>query len=432
MSNKLMLGVARRDITPEIGTLLMGYNPHTVSEKINDNLNATAFVFSYGDTKAAMVSLDLCVISESIADMLRSKLCEMYNIPVENIMLSAIHTHSGPITIDQVGWGSSDSKYCDDILYPAIYEVVKEANDNLIPVEMGYAFGDSFVGCNRRELNDKNQIVLGQSPWSPFNPKMTVISFRDENKKPIANMVHYGCHATAAGNNLEISRDWPGVMVDRLEAESGAITAFFNGPEGDVGPRLSNGKTTGIRDIKYAMEIGAVAAYDAVNIYKKITSYSNVSLSCAQTNLQLKLAPRLSYEYAKEQYELYKNDTVNLRAQLKAYYERIIKSYEDGYEDKEYMELPTNAIKLGDIAFLGLKYELFSEIGMRINKMSSIGHVLSLSCTNGTRGYFPTQDQLCRGGYEISMFKTANLQPYEENADYNMITECLKLLDMLD
>ena len=35
-NDTLMLGVSRRDITPEIGALLMGYNPHTVSNKIND------------------------------------------------------------------------------------------------------------------------------------------------------------------------------------------------------------------------------------------------------------------------------------------------------------------------------------------------------------------------------------------------------------
>lgn len=51
MSKKLMLGVSRRDITPEVGGNLMGYNPHIYSEKINDNLTATAFVFQYGDTK---------------------------------------------------------------------------------------------------------------------------------------------------------------------------------------------------------------------------------------------------------------------------------------------------------------------------------------------------------------------------------------------
>ena len=68
---------------------------------------------------------------------------------------------------------------------------------------------------------------------------------------------------------------------------------------------------------------------------------------------------------------------------------------------------------------------------MRIDKMSSIGHVLSLACTNGTFGYFPTEDQMCRGGYEVKMFKTRNLQPFAENADFNLITESIKNLEEL-
>ncbi len=431
MSKKLMLGVTRRDITPEIGANLMGYNPHTVSNKINDNLTVTAFVFQYGDTKAAMISVTLCVIEDEICDNLRKQINESCNIPFDNIMISAIHTHSGPITATQVGWGNADKKYCDEIFFPGLLEAVKEANANLIPVQMGFATGDSFVGCNRRELDENNEVILGQCPWGAFNPKMTVISFRNEEKKVIANMIHYGCHATAAGNNTEISRDWPGVMTDMLEKESGAVTAFFNGPEGDVGPRLSNGRTTGCSDIKYAMELGAVAGYDAVNIYRKISHYCDVALTTSERKLQMKLASRIPYEYAKEQYERVKNETINHLGQERDYFERVISSYQSGYQEEEYTEIPQVAIKIGDIAFAAFGYELFSEIGMRIDKMSPIGHVLSLACTNATWGYFPTEDQLCRGGYEIKMFKTRNLQPFAPNADFNLITETLKNLEQL-
>lgn len=431
MSNKLMLGVSRRDITPEIGGNLMGYNPNIYSEKVNDNLTATAFVFEYGKTKAAMVSITLCVIGGDICDTLRKQISDTCGIPFENILLSAIHTHSGPITAQMSGWGDLDVKYCDEIFMPGVIEAVKEANANLAQVEMGFSTGNSYVGCNRRELDENNEVVLGQNTWAPFNPKMTVISFRNSDKEVVANMIHYGCHATAAGSNHEVSRDWPGVMTDRLEAESGAITAFFPGPEGDVGPRLSNGRTTGKGDIKYVMEIGAVAGYDAVNIYNQITQYSNAPLCCAERKLQLKLSQRVPYEYAKEQYERVKNETINHLGQEREYFEKVIKSYENGYQEKEYQEVQQIAIKIGDIAFIGFEYELFSEIGMRIDKMSSIGHVLSLACTNGTAGYFPTEDQLCRGGYEVKMFKTRNLQPFAQNADFNLITESLKNLEQL-
>ena len=432
MENKLKLGVARKDITPEIGVNLMGYAPDIVSNAINDNLTVTSFVFSYGETKAAMISATLLVLDREDCDYLRREINKLCGIPFENILISAIHNHSGPITARMPGWGEYNKEYCENIFFPRLLEATKEADKNRIAVQMGVASGNSYVGINRRQFNENNEIILGQCEWGPFNPEMTVISFRDENKNPVANIVHYGCHATAAGSNLEISRDWPGVMTDILEKESGVITAFFNGPEGDVGPRLSNGRTTGFKHIEYAMEIGAVAGYDATKIYRSIKYYTNPDLSCAERKLQLKLDKRLSKEYVEEKLKEFEGKKVqNHNAQEKDYYERILKSYEEGYEDKEYMELPQVAIKIGDIAFAGFPYELFSEIGIRINKMSSIGSVLSLVCTNDTLGYFPTESQLPLGGYEVKMFKTRNLQPYAPNADFNLITETLKNLEQL-
>ncbi len=427
-----MLGVARADITPEVGCNLMGYSPNLISESVNDNLTVTAFVFSWGKTKAAMISATLCVVGEKDCDYLRKEINKLCGIPFENILISAIHTHSGPITTDMPGWGEYNKEYCENIFFPCLLEATKEANDNMVAVKMGVGSGKSYIGVNRRQFNENNEIKLGQCEWGPFNPEMTVIAFRDENNNPVANMIHYGCHATAAGSNVEISRDWPGVMMDILEKESGAITAFFNGPEGDVGPRLSNGRTTGVKHIEYAMEIGAVAGYDAVNIYKNIKMYHNADLSCSSRNLKMKLDSRLSEEFVNVKLEEMKDvERINHFGQEIDYYERIAKSYKEGYEEKDFMEVPQVAIKIGDIAFVGFPYELFSEIGMRINQMSPIGSVLSLACTNGSKGYFPTESQLPLGGYEVKMFKTKNLQPFAPHADFNLITETLKNLEQI-
>ena len=41
-----------------------------------------------------------------------------------------------------------------------------------------------------------------------FDPTMTVIRFVSEDG-PVANIIHYGAHATSAGLNYEVTRDWP-------------------------------------------------------------------------------------------------------------------------------------------------------------------------------------------------------------------------------
>jgi hypothetical protein len=57
--------------------------------------------------------------------------------------------------------------------------------------------------------------------------------------------------------------------------------------------------------------------------------------------------------------------------------------------------------------------------------------VLSLSNTNGSESYLATQDALCRGGYEINMHKMSYLQPYSDNADFEVLRGTLANLKKL-
>ncbi|MDD4681132.1 MAG: hypothetical protein PHP79_09690, partial [Clostridia bacterium] len=55
-------------------------------------------------------------------------------------------------------------------------------------------------------------------------------------------------------------------------------------------------------------------------------------------------------------------------------------------------------------------------------------HTLCLSNTNGSMGYLPSQDQICRGGYEIEVFLHQNVQPLTNDADNHIINENLRIL----
>ena len=425
----LYLGVGRQIITPEIGSHLYGYRPGLISTSVNDELTATAFYFKQEDMAALLISVTLGGVNEDITDCIFESIYKKHGIPKEASLLNSIHTHSAPNVSGGYGWGEVDKKYRDEIFIPKTLLAVDEAISSAIPVEMAIASGESKIGINRRQLMLDNTVELGQNPWGAFNPKMTILSFRDLKGKSIANIIHYGAHATAAGANSEISRDWPGVMIDMLEEESGAVTAFVNGPEGDVGPRLSNGKTTGGGDIKYAMRHGAWAGRDAVNIYKNnMGTYHTPRLSTFGGTLEIPLSPRIPLEEARREYEKYRGKTVNYLGQMEKYYREVIESYNGG-TDEASRSIKQNVIRLGDAAFVGFSYELFSEIGMRIDEASMIPHVLSLSNTTGVGGYFATESEICRGGYEIVMSRTNGVQPFVSNGDWYVVTGTLDNLE---
>jgi hypothetical protein len=428
MKEKLLLGVRKVDITPEPGCRLFGYVDDLYSETVNDPLDATAFAFSQGESSAIMVSLTVVSLSQELSDRIRRGISEKTGVPVSNIMLSCTHTHSGPATIAMdSGWGDVDREYCEGILIPATVKAAFEAWAIKEPVTMGYATGESHIGINRRELTLDNKIILGQNPWGPYNPKMSVLSFKNESGACVANMIHYGMHGTCSGHNKEITQDWAGVMVRRMESLTGGVTAFFNGPEGDVGPRLTNGRTTGICDIGYAKETGGKAAFDAMEIYNKIKVYKAPTLTARNGYLKLPLLPRLSKEAAEaKRAHLIEVQKTAAERHLIHTLGKVIDSYSDGYEDKEYNEIEQNVISLDNIVFAGFPYELFSEIGMRIQRSAGELEVLPVAMANGVIGYFPTEDAVCRGGYEINMFKATNLQEYVSDVDFHLVTETLR------
>ena len=430
--NPLYLGVSRKIITPEVGGRLYGYRPDIYSESIADDLTVDAFYFKQGDTVALLISATVCAVATDLCDELRQEIEARFRIPASACAISAIHTHSGPcLTGGSAGWGDRDVEYIEKIFRPQLLAAVADALENPVQVEMGVAKGDSLVGINRRELTLENKIVLGQNPWGPFNPRMTVFSFRSLTGETVANLIHYGCHATSAGHNHEVTRDWPGLMIDAVEEATGGITAFFNGPEGDVGPRVSNGKTIGNHTMDYVYEMGAVAAKDALNVLQQISDYTTPELRTACCVCSIPLRPRMSRQEAETMYEKYKDRTVNMTALMKATALKVLESYDRGEPEKESFSFGQTVIALGDRVLVGFPYELFSEIGMRIDRAFPQAEILPVVNTNGSYAYFVTQDAISRGGYEISQFLYRNVQAYCEDADFQLVKATVANLEPL-
>lgn len=433
MNKKFKIGVARRDITPKIGTCLYGYRPNLVSDSIHDLLSVTAFYFSQGSTRALLISCDLCLIPNALNYRIRGIVSEATGIDADHIILHAIHTHTGPTLGGMAGWGDPDFEYIEAKLIPAILEASRDACNNADEAGLCTLFGESLVGINRREMTRDFKMVLGQDPRGSFDPKMTVLCFADNNKKPLCNIIHYGCHPTASGAAHCIGRDWPGVMVDTMEREtvSGVTTAFVNGPEGDVGPRLTNKKTTEDRDVRGAMEVGAVAAADAARIYAYPKIYSEPELKVSCKTIELPLKKRISMEEAQVGWAKYKDRKVNIAGAKGGYYKAVLDSYGNGYEEKEFFSYKQTIIALGEVVFISCPFELFSFVGLKTAEFSPFAHTLTLSNSNGSEAYFPSHDQICRGGYEIEVFLVRDVQPFTDDCDVHLIDQTVKHLEEL-
>lgn len=140
------------------------------------------------------------------------------------------------------------------------------------------------------------------------------------------------------------------------------------------------------------------------------------------------LAPRMPLEEAKKHYEAFRGETINILGRSERHYRMLIESYDTDYEEVEGYPLEQTILRLGDVAIVATPYELFSEIGLRVKKDSPVPYTLLLSLCNGAQGYFATETELCRGGYEVDMYKMRYLQPPVPNADWHYIKQTLENL----
>ncbi len=429
MSSTLLCGVYRADITPAVGGTLYGYLPNVYSTSLHDPLYATALALTQNNETVILVSLTLCDFRTDYCDILRAYVAKEIGLPIERLIVSLTHTHSAPNVGGAAGWGDVDVDYFNKILCPMTAKACKTALENQKDAEMAIGTTRSYVGVNRRNYDLYGKMVMNQNPWGYLDPTMTVISFREPaSKKGIFNLIHYGCHGTAAGMNHEITRDWSGVMEDRMTKLTGTPSAFYNGPFGDVGPRLTNGDTTG--DITYVEELGGVAAQDAKRAYDNLGSYSVPKLTIIEGEIPLpyaplpsleEIAPKLTAQEHPEQLE-------GLDATLYTYAKEIEAIYREGKTVPTELILPQTLVCIGDVVFFPAPFELFSETALKLRQFAPCKHALTLSNANGYYSYLPAQHEICHGGYEVDSFLYHGALSLRDDTEQTFVRENIHLL----
>ena len=121
----------------------------------------------------------------------------------------------------------------------------------------------------------------------------------------------------------------------------------------------------------------------------------------------------------------------NVHQRMADYYQKVLNAYLSGFTAPKEVTLPVTLLRLGDLVLVPLGFEVFCEIGLRLRAYSPYTHTLIVGYANAKSRYFPSQDQICRGGYEIMMSRTADVCPYAPDADNHLIRGLLAMIDRL-
>jgi hypothetical protein len=426
----LLAGAGRADITPRLGTRLMGYPIEgRVAQSIHDPLHVTALVLQEGDLKAAIFSIDTAILDDEVVAEIRAVAHTCAGILPDHVTVCAIQTHTGPAAQSCFGWGDKDRDYVEEIMLPGVSSALQQANAKRSPVRLGIGITQSQVGVNRREVRPDHSAALGVNPWGPYDPTMTVLRFEGANG-PAAVLVHYGAHPTSIGPAWIVSRDWPGVMIDQVEKLTGALTFFVNGAVGDVGPRLSCGRTTG-DGIESAFEVGYRAAADTMRALKSIKEPRDVHLAVHTEEILLPYRPLPASEEAHRRMVAAEPDKDSWGAPMCEYlhWRAVAEANQvSALTGKQFRQTIT---RLGPIVVVPFPGEPFAEIVLRLRHYSPFQYTLCASTTNGSNGYFATRESLHRGGYEVWVGKAFGPYLLVENIDDVLVESNLRLLDKM-
>src|SRR5437899_2019667 len=168
---RLCAGVAVRDLSPRQPIFLAGY-PHVPrnSTGIHDPLSASALSLSDGTTNLMFIAVDTLFISPNSVKVCRQSIAEATGVPATNILISATHTHSGPLTTSVLAWkddpvvSAPDAAYLEEF-HLSIIESALAAHGATEPARLAVVSATADgVGCNRLDPN------------GPFDPEVGLLA----------------------------------------------------------------------------------------------------------------------------------------------------------------------------------------------------------------------------------------------------------------
>ncbi|MFC2125631.1 neutral/alkaline non-lysosomal ceramidase N-terminal domain-containing protein [Bacteroidota bacterium] len=395
----IKVGVGKVDITPVLGTPLEGYYIERLATNVHDELYVRAMILEDGTNTFVLIVADIIDVAPYGFNAARKRIQEKLQIPASNIVISATHTHTGPIF----------SQVYEEMLEVKIYDAVKIAMQNMQPAVIKSGAGnEENVSFHRRFMMKDGTVKFNPGalnpdivrPMGPVDPDVGILYIETADGKPIAVLVNFAIHLDTVGGT-EISADFPYFMGQVLKRVLGNdLMVFFGfGTCGNVNHFNVKSPET-LKGFERAERIGYALAASVIREFPALEEHNINTFSTENEILQLEIP-----EYTREQVAAAKinakkesdheSSTPEIREAMK-----ILKLEERNGKPHE-VEVQT--IGLGDLAIVALPGEIFVELGLEIKKRSPFKHTLILTLSNYALGYVPNAEAYEYGAYEVEV-----------------------------
>jgi hypothetical protein len=351
-------GIAVRVVTPDpLLPVSGGIGPSKPATKKEGELTVRALVLADGDSRVAIVSADFLGFPSALGNKARAL---VKDIPPENILIGATHTHSAPDCYgfpDGKGGTGADLKYLDSVC-ARIGEAIKEALANSRPASLRITTGEA-----------KGKIAYNYYADRLYDPRCHVIQAVGADGKPFATLVNYAVHPEVIGSSQGIcSPDLVGPLYDRLQEKGGGTGIFMNSAQGGMvtaDNRLPGGKES--RTWEECIRIGQLLADEALRLVEKAPEQKSPKMLCDARTISFPVdSPQLRAVMASSPLGLGTKDTAKVSTQL-------------------------NLINLGTAQILTIPGEALPNIGFYLKRNMRGEHNLLFGLTNDAFGYILTR-----------------------------------------
>ena len=225
----LRVGAAKVDVTGPFGPSQTGKYDH-------ERIYVRAIVLDNGTARAALVSTENGVGGGDQANVeatVKAVAAEL-NCPVENVIVSGTHTHSG-----SSGARRSDGPPPAPAPSQPVLDAIRQAKAKLQPARVGFATGASYLNVNRDAIHPETRKWTQYSDLdAPSDKSVGVLTFSKPTGEPIAAYVNYAMHPINGYVMRIVSGDFAGAMSRYVEKAFGdnLVVAFNQGASGNQNP----------------------------------------------------------------------------------------------------------------------------------------------------------------------------------------------------
>lgn len=382
----MKVGFYETEITPPLGTGIVGYFHRREGSGVKERLYARAAVIENQGEAFGVLAIDCCQISDSVVvNAILDRVNAYTGIKKENIIINATHNHTGALFASKHLLMTEEEK--PEVLYRA-----KLAADALILAYQRLEEATCRYGCGENDKwsfirnylmkdgtyftnppRNNNDVV---EPVGKIDPSVQVLAFENKEGKLLGIITNYACHCDCVGGT-EYSGDFPIHMELALQKQYGKdfVSVFLQGAAGNINDydRSAPGP-----DPNRYIKMGQDLAKDIINIINTAEVLDDPVIRGAREAITLKLReiPQDMIDDAKQKIRDIPEPTPEEKAAcniaypddptvIRGYAERLIGRYAPFWEAGK-IETFVQVVRFGDCYFYCIPGELFNQYSEQI------------------------------------------------------------------